>query len=159
MIVLGIDPGTATMGYGLIEKKKGDISCLEYGVIKTPKDLSDHERLLIIDQRLEEIFEEFNPVVMAIEKVYFKKNVKTAMTVTQAKGVAMLKAAKREIPLHEFTPSQIKSAITGHGKADKAQVQMMIKAELNLKEKPRPDDAADALGAALCGLQKEKLIS
>lgn len=156
---LGIDPGTATMGYGIISENKGEINCLEYGLIKTPKTLSDHKRLQIIDERLEEIFEEFKPDIMAIEKVYFKKNVKTAMTVTQAKGVVLLKAAKKDIPVYEFTPSQIKSVVTGHGNADKMQVQMMIKAELNLKERPRPNDAADALGAAICGLQKAKLVS
>lgn len=156
MNIIGIDPGTATMGYGIIKKDGMDLTCLEYGLIKTPKNLSDAKRLRKIDKKLEKIFNNFSPVALAIEKVYFSKNVKTAMTVSQAKGIVMLKAAKKNIPVYEFTPSQIKSAITGHGSAKKMQVQKMIKAQLNLKERPRPNDAADALGAAVCGCQKIK---
>lgn len=154
MIILGIDPGTATMGYGIIKKEGMDLTCLEYGLIETKKSLSDAQRLRKIDEEIEKIFDKFSPQVLAIEKVYFSKNVKTAMTVSQAKGVAMLKAAKADIKVYEFTPSQIKSTITGHGKAKKMQVQKMIKSQLNLKERPRPNDAADALGAAICGSQK-----
>ena len=154
MIILGIDPGTATMGYGIIKKEGMNLTCLEYGLIKTKKELSDAKRLKEIDEDLEKIFNEFNPDALAIEKVYFSKNVKTAMTVSQAKGVAMLKAAKSNIEIYEFTPSQIKATVAGHGKAEKMQVQKMIKSQLNLKERPRPNDAADALGAAICGSQK-----
>ena len=156
MIILGIDPGTATMGYGVIKKEGMNLTCLEYGLIKTKKNLSDAKRLKKIDADLEEIFNKFNPDALAIEKVYFSKNVKTAMTVSQAKGIAMLKAAKSSINVYEFTPSQIKATVAGHGKAKKMQVQKMIKSQLNLKERPRPNDAADALGAAICGCQKIK---
>lgn len=154
MIVLGIDPGTATMGYGIIKKDGMDLTCLEYGLIKTDKDIPDSQRLREIDEDLEEIFNQFNPDILAIEKVYFGKNVKTAMTVSQAKGVVMLKAAKNNADVYEFTPSQIKSTVAGHGKAKKMKVQKMIKSQLNLKERPRPNDAADALGAAICGCLK-----
>ena len=154
MIILGIDPGTATMGYGVIKKEGMNLTCLEYGLIKTKKSLSDAERLKKIDRDLKDLFNEFSPDVLAIEKVYFSKNVKTAMTVSQAKGVAMLRAAKSNIQIYEFTPSQIKATVAGHGKAKKMQVQKMIKSQLKLKERPRPNDAADALGAAICGSQK-----
>ncbi|MGM0439256.1 MAG: crossover junction endodeoxyribonuclease RuvC [Patescibacteria group bacterium] len=156
MNILGIDPGTATMGYGIIKKEGMNLTCLEYGLIKTKKNLSDANRLKKIDEDLERIFKEFKPKALAIEKVYFSKNVKTAMTVSQAKGIAMLKAAKSGIKVYEFTPSQIKATVAGHGKAKKMQVQKMVKSQLNLKERPRPNDAADALGAAICGCQKIK---
>ncbi len=154
MKILGIDPGTATMGYGVIEKDGLTLRCLEYGLIETDKQLSDSIRLKEIDAELEKIFSEHLPDVLAIEKVYFRKNVKTAMTVSQAKGIVMLKAARKEIAVYEFTPSQIKATVTGHGSATKLQVQEMIKSQLKLKDKPHPDDAADALGAAICGSQK-----
>ena len=154
MIILGIDPGTATMGYGIIKKEGMNLTCLEYGLIRTKKDLSDAERLKEIDNDLEDIFNQFSPDALAIERVYFGKNVKTAMTVSQAKGIVMLKAAKKNISVYEFTPSQIKSTVAGHGKAKKMRVQKMIKSQLNLKERPRPNDAADALGAAICGCLK-----
>ncbi len=154
MIILGIDPGTATTGYGVIKKENSTITCMEYGIIKTDKKLSDSERLKKIEEEICKIFKRFSPSVLAVEKVYFRKNVKTAMVVSQAKGVILLKAAKEEIPVYEFTPSQIKATITGHGNAKKMQVQRMIKAQLKLKEIPRPNDAADALGAAICGGQK-----
>jgi crossover junction endodeoxyribonuclease RuvC len=134
MIILGIDPGTATMGYGIIKKEGMDLTCLEYGLIETKKTLSDAQRLRKIDEEIEKIFNDFSPKALAIEKVYFSKNVKTAMTVSQAKGIVMLKAAKENIPVYEFSPSQIKSTITGHGKAKKMQVQKMIKSQLRLKD-------------------------
>ncbi len=162
MNILGIDPGTATMGYGVIKKDGMNLTCLEYGLIETDKNLSDADRLKKIDRDLEKILDDFSPSVLAIEKVYFSKNVKTAMTVSQAKGIAMLKAAKKGLKIYEFTPSQIKSTVAGHGNAKKMQVQRMIKSQLNLKERPRPNDAADALGAAICGsqkIQRDSLIS
>ncbi len=156
MNILGIDPGTATMGYGIIKKRGMNLICLEYGLIKTDKNLTDAVRLKEIKKEIDDIFKRFSPKALAIEKVYFNKNVKTAMTVSQAKGIAMLKAAENNIPVYEFSPSQIKSTVTGHGSAKKMQVQKMIKSQLNLKERPRPNDAADALGAAICGCQKIK---
>lgn len=154
MKILGIDPGTATMGYGIIEKEGLNLKCLEYGLIETKKNLSDAARLKEINDVLEKIFKTYHPKILAIEKIYFKKNIKTAMTVSQAKGVVMLKAAQKNISVCEFTPSQIKATVTGHGGATKMQVQKMIKLQLKLKEIPRPDDAADALGIAICGSQK-----
>lgn len=153
MNILGIDPGTASLGYGVI-KKEQKLTCLEYGVVKTDKELEDAQRLKKIDEEMETIFEEHSPNVVAVEKVYFYKNVKSAFPVSQAKGIIMLRAAKNELPVHEFTPSQIKATVAGDGKAEKMQVQKMIKAQLKLKERPRPNDAADALGAAICGAQK-----
>ncbi len=154
MNIIGIDPGTATMGYGVIKKEGLSITCLEYGIIETSKDLEDSLRLKEIDKELEIIFEKYFPQILAIEKVYFHKNVKTAFPVSQAKGVAMLKAAQKNIPVYQFSPSQIKAAITGYGSAEKMQLQKMIQMQLKLKERPRPNDAADALGAAICGSQK-----
>ncbi len=157
MNILGIDPGTATMGYGIIKKEGFELTCLEYGIIKTDKNKSAALRLKEIDEEIEDLFGRFSPKALAIEKIYFYKNVKTAFPISQAKGVAMLKAAHKGISVFEFSPSQIKAAVTGHGNAKKMQVQKMIKAQLKLKERPKPNDAADALGAAICGCQSIKV--
>ncbi len=152
MISIGIDPGTATTGYGVIKMEGSDILCLDYGVIKTDKSLSPSYRLDILSKELSIIIKKYCPDILSVEKVYFFKNSKTAFPVSQAKGVIMMTASRENIPVREFTPPQIKATVTGYGKADKAQVQKMISIILNLKEIPRPDDAADALGVALCGI-------
>lgn len=152
MISIGIDPGTATTGYGIVKIDKGNIACLDYGVISTGKSLSPSYRLDILNKELSLIIKKYSPDIMSVEKVYFFKNSKTAFPVSQAKGVIMMTASKENIPVKEFTPPQIKAAVTGYGKADKMQVQRMVQIILNLKEIPRPDDAADALGAAICGI-------
>ncbi len=153
MIILGIDPGTATTGYGVIKKEGADLFCLSYGVIKTEKTLSPARRLEKIRKEVESIIKEFKPSILAIENVYFFKNLKTAFPVSQAKGVIMALGAKEKMEVYEFTPLQIKSAITGTGRAEKKQVQKMIQASLKLEDTPTPSDAADALGAAICASQ------
>lgn len=150
MIIAGIDPGTATTGWGIIRKKKNKLKCLGFGTIKTNPTLSDGNRLKKINNELNKIIKKHKPKIIAIENIYFFKNLKTAMPVSQAKGVILLTAAKKKIPVQEFTPLQIKMVITGYGKADKKQIQKMVKILLDLKEIPKPDDAADGLAVALC---------
>lgn len=155
MIILGIDPGTATTGFGVIKKskktkKKGKrMKCLDYGLIKTDPSLSDGKRLREIYNHLNRLIEKCKPKIIAVENLYFFKNLKTAIPVAQAKGIVLLAAAKKKIPIVEFTPLQMKMSITGYGRAEKRQIQRMIKKLLNLKKLP-PDDAADALGLAIC---------
>ncbi len=151
MIILGIDPGTATTGYGLIKKIGRDLlSCLDYGSIETSPSSSDAERLECLYDELSLLMRKTKPDVLAVEKLYFFKNSKTAMTVAQAKGVILLAGAKKRIPIFEFTPLQMKTTVAGYGRAEKSQIQKMVKVILNLKKIPRPDDAADALGIAIC---------
>ncbi len=150
MIILGIDPGTATTGYGLVEKIGRDLSCLDYGSIETSPCFSDAERLECLYDELSLLMRKTKPDVLAVEKLYFFKNSKTAMTVAQAKGVILLAGAKKRIPIFEFTPLQMKTVVAGYGRAEKSQIQKMVKVILNLKKIPRPDDAADALGIAIC---------
>lgn len=153
MIIIGIDPGVATTGYSVIKKykaKKERLKALEYGCITTSPKLSPPERLKKINNELNKLIKKYRPSVLAVENVYFFKNLKTAMPVSQVKGVILLTAAKKKIPVYEFTPLEIKLTISGYGKAEKEQIQRMIKALLTLKEVPKPDDAADALGVAIC---------
>ncbi len=149
MTILGIDPGTAITGYGVIVVQKSP-KCITYGCIKTDRGLADSERLRRIYVALIRLINEYRPDVMAVESIYFFKNMKTAMPVSQAKGVILLAAAQKKVKTFEFTPLQVKSAVTGYGKADKRQVQRMIRVTLRLKDIPKPDDAADGLGLALC---------
>lgn len=151
MIILGVDPGTATTGFGIIEKRKGQEWCaVEFGVITTEKKLSDAERLRILAEDLESIIKKYKPAAAGVEKLYFETNVKTAITVAQARGAILLTLAKHNFPIYEFTPLQVKNTLTGYGAADKKQVQFMIKHTFKLKSLPKPDDAADALAIALC---------
>ncbi len=149
MIIIGIDPGLATVGWGIIKKGKKD-KCLGYGVILTKPCLVPAERLKRINNELNKIIRKYQPDVLAVENIYFFKNLKTAMPVSQAKGVILLTAAKKKLPVYEFTPLQVKMTITGYGRAEKKQIQRMVQELLDLKEMPRPDDAADALGVAIC---------
>lgn len=150
MRILGIDPGTGILGFGIVDYQKGKLKLVDAGVIRTPVNHPDADRLLIIHDELKEIIDEFKPVVMSVEKLFFAQNVTTAMTVAQARGVVLLLGKQYRLELHEFTPLQIKQAITGYGKADKNQMQEMVRVLLSLKEIPKPDDAADALAAAIC---------
>lgn len=150
MIILGIDPGTAITGYGIIKKTTNGLELIDYNCIRTSKKLSAAERLKEIDEQLTEIIGKNKPEQMAVEDIFFFKNLKTAVAVSQARGVILARGAKMKIPVIEFTPLQIKQAVTSYGRADKAQVQKMVKALLSLKECPKPDDAADALAAAIC---------
>lgn len=150
MIILGIDPGTATTGYGLIKCKEEEIETLDFGSIKTSSDSETEYRLKEIHKDIKSLIDEYEPQALSIESVYFFKNAKSAIPVGQARGVAMLTAVENGLEVYEFTPLQIKMAMTGYGRAKKKQVQKMIKEHLDLEKIPRPNDAADALGAALC---------
>jgi len=149
MRILGIDPGTGILGFGVIDYEKGNIKLVDAGVIRTPAHEDDSVRLLTIYNELTEIINQTKPTAMSVEKLFFARNVTTAMTVAQARGVVLLCGMQSGLTIHEFTPLQIKQAITGYGKADKQQMQEMVRVLLQLKEVPRPDDAADALATAI----------
>ena len=160
MVILGLDPGLATLGYGVIKKeprKKAEM--LDYGVISTPKDENLAVRLCMIEKGLKQIIEKFKPDEIAVEELFFAKNVKTGIAVAHARGVILLTANKECGRLYEYTPLQIKQALTGYGRADKNQIQQMVKTLLGLKGIPKPDDAADALAVALTHAQTNKLGS
>lgn len=152
MIILGIDPGTATTGYGLINfgKKSKKIDLLDFGCIYTSPEFSDAQRLNQTYKELNRISRKYRPEILAIENIFFFKNSKTAIKVSQTKGVVLFWAAKNKIPIYELTPLQVKLGIIGYGRATKKQIQKMLKEMLNLKEIPKPDDAADALAIAIC---------
>ncbi|HRQ97768.1 MAG TPA: crossover junction endodeoxyribonuclease RuvC [Candidatus Saccharibacteria bacterium] len=149
MIIIGIDPGTGILGFGVIEVDSGKMKLIDAGVITTPAHTPHDERLEDIYDSLTTIISETKPDVMSIEKLFFAQNVTTAMTVAQARGVAMLAGRKGGLTISEYTPLQIKQTITGYGKADKKQVQEMVRLQLGLSEVPKPDDCADALAAAI----------
>jgi crossover junction endodeoxyribonuclease RuvC len=149
-IILGLDPGIADTGYGVIEVDGNKLKCLEYGSIKTSSRDDFLDRLEQLDDCLKKIITKYQPNLVSIEKLFFNTNAKTALIVGQARGVLLLRIKKSKIKLIEFTPLQIKQSVTNFGRADKKQVQTMVKLILNLKEIPRPDDAADALAAAIC---------
>lgn len=150
MKILGIDPGTGIVGFGVIESKGGQLKMLDAGVIKTPVKQQDSTRLKTIFEELSEIIEQNKPNVMAVEKLFFAQNVTTAMSVSQARGVILLCGEQSGLTVFEYTPLQIKQAVTGYGKAEKHQVQEMVRTILKLKETPKPDDCADALATAIC---------
>lgn len=151
MRILGIDPGTGILGFGVIDyDTKGKAVLVDAGVIRTPVKQADSERLNTIYDELHEIITELKPTVMSVEKLFFAQNVTTAMSVAQARGVVLLCGKQHGLELHEYTPLQIKQAVTGYGRADKKQVQEMVRVILALKEVPKPDDCADALAAAIC---------
>ncbi len=152
MLALGIDPGTASCGYGLVRLEGSRLIPVHYGAVFTDKDMLPELRLKKIYEELTAIIAEYKPDIMSVEKLFFNKNVTTAIAVGQARGVIVLTAANANVPVVEFTPIQIKQAITGFGSADKEQVTFMVQRLLNIKEKPRPDDVADALAIAVCGL-------
>jgi crossover junction endodeoxyribonuclease RuvC len=157
MIVLGIDPGLATTGYGIVEKEGNKYCEKDYGYISTPARMDLHHRLLIIFQSIEVLIDKYAPEVMAIEKLFFSKNTRTALQVGEARGAILTAAAGKGLPIYEYTPLQVKQAVAGYGRADKKQVQQMVTVILKLPEPPRPDDAADALAVALCFLQSFRL--
>lgn len=149
MRIIGIDPGTGILGFGVIDVAKGKTKMIAAGVITTPAHTPLDERLEEIFDGLTEIIAETKPDIMSIEKLFFAQNVTTAMSVSHARGVAMLTGRKAKLPIAEYTPLQIKQTLTGYGKADKKQVQEMVRMHLGLKEVPKPDDCADALAAAI----------
>ncbi len=149
MIILGIDPGYAIMGYGLIRSENQKLEPIDFGVISTPARVPFEQRLLAIHDGVRQLITRYEPEVMAIEELFFNQNTTTAMGTAQARGVIILAAARHNVPVYEYKPSQVKNAVTGYGKADKKQVQHMVKTLLGLAETPKPDDAADALAVAI----------
>jgi len=150
LIVLGIDPGTAMTGYGLVERTGSRLRAVDYGCLETPAGMPLPERLLLIQDGLIDLVETHRPDLVAVERLFFNKNVQTAFAVGQARGVALLTAARYGLPVHEYGPHEVKMAVTGHGRAEKVQVQRMVQVVLGLAVLPRPDDAADALAIAIC---------
>jgi len=148
MKVLGIDPGTAALGYGIVERSGGRLREVDHGCLTTSPDLSMPERLLAIHALVDELIELHQPDLMGVERLFFSRNVQTALGVGQARGVVLLAAAQHRTPVREATPNEVKSAIAGYGAADKEQVQRMVQLVLGMSELPRPDDAADALAIA-----------
>ncbi|HRW05134.1 MAG TPA: crossover junction endodeoxyribonuclease RuvC [Caldilineaceae bacterium] len=156
-IILGIDPGTAITGYGVVgETARGDFELLACGVIRTEAGEEMHLRLLEIFRDLKALIAEFRPDAMAVEKLFFGRNVTTAITVGQARGAALLAAAEQGLDIAEYTPAEVKQAITGYGNADKRQIQEMVKQILHLPHPPHPDDAADGVAIAVCHLQRSR---
>src|ERR1700761_2817174 len=153
MRILGIDPGTGILGFGIIEAVRGKFALVDGGVIRTPVHEDDAVRLQTIYEELTDIITNTRPQIMSVEKLFFARNVTTAMTVAQARGVVLLCGKQAGMEIHEYTPMQIKQAITGYGKADKKQMQEMVRLLLDLPEIPKPDDAADAIAAALTHAQ------
>jgi len=149
MRILGIDPGTGILGFGVIDIQGRSMQMVDAGVIRTPVKEDDAVRLLTIYEELTDIIVNNKPAIMSVEKLFFARNVTTAMTVSQARGVVLLCAQQAGMKIFEYTPMQIKQAVTGYGKADKKQMQEMVRVLLKLKDIPRPDDCADALAAAL----------
>jgi crossover junction endodeoxyribonuclease RuvC len=158
MITLGIDPGTAITGYGIInEEQDGYLKVLDFGVIRTSADLSQGERLVHLYKRIKELILLHHPEMGAVEKLFFERNVRTALHVGQARGVALLAMAESNLQIGEYTPLEVKQAVAGYGGADKNQVQQMVRTILGLETVPHPDDAADALAVAICHIHSAKM--
>ena len=150
MRILGIDPGYAIVGFGVLEYNSGKFTVVDYGAITTSSDMDFNRRLKVIYDDMTEIITTYKPDEMGIEKLFFNTNEKTAIDVAQARGVTVLSAAKRNVPVYEYTPLQVKQAVVGYGKAEKKQVMEMTRSILKLANIPKPDDAADALAIAIC---------
>jgi len=159
MLVLGVDPGTAITGYGLVQEAEGQLQAVAYGAITTPSDWALPQRLLKIYRDLTALIREYNPTEGAVEQLFFSRNVKTALAVGQARGVALLALAEGGLPVHEYTPLQVKQSVVGYGRAEKAQVQELVKLLLGLEVVPQPDDAADALAIAICHLHSAWMMA
>jgi crossover junction endodeoxyribonuclease RuvC len=150
VIILGIDPGTAALGYGIVERQRDRLRAVDYGCVETTPDVPLGERLLAIHAALQELIATHEPAVVAVERIYFSRNAQTAMAVGHARGVVLLAAAEAGRPVREATPNEVKSAVAGYGAADKAQVARMVQLVLGMSLLPTPDDAADALAIAIC---------
>ena len=150
MRILGIDPGVATIGFGLVEADRAQVHMVTYGAVTTPAGLPLSRRLYQIDRDMEELIGKLRPDVMAVEELFFNTNLTTGIAVAHGRGVILCAAERCGVPLYEYTPGQVKLAVTGYGKAEKRQVMDMMRRLLHLKTVPRPDDAADALALALC---------
>ena len=150
MIIMGIDPGIAILGYGVLKYEANNFKVIDYGAVTTTPDMAMSTRLSYIYNSLTELINRYKPEAFAIEELFFNKNIKTALTVGHARGVAVVAASNLGVPVYEYTPLQVKQATVGYGRAEKKQMQQMVKVLLNLKEVPKPDDVADALAVALC---------
>ena len=150
MIILGIDPGLAIVGYGVIEYRNSRFQTIAYGAVTTPAHTKVEERLSLIFDGVSELIERYHPTEMAIEELFFTKNITTGISVAEARGVALLAAKKKQLAIYEYTPMQVKQAVVGYGGAEKKQVQTMVKTILNLEKMPKLDDTADALAIAIC---------
>lgn len=160
MLALGIDPGTATTGYGLVRlEPDGSLLAVNYGVITTPKNTPAPERLVILYDQLKNLLREHNPETAAVEKLFFQRNITTAIAVGQARGVMLLSLAQAGLEVSEYTPNEIKQAVAGYGSAGKRQMQEMVRVLLALDDIPRPDDAADALAVAICHLHSARMLN
>ena len=159
ILILGIDPGTATTGYGIIEIKGNKYSGIDYGTILTESSLEMPIRLKLINDNLTKVIDYYKPKHMAVEQLYFSKNTRTALSVGQARGVILLTGIQLNLHLAEYTPLQVKQAVVGYGRADKKQMQKMVAAILNISTIPKSDDAADALAVAICHANSYKLKS
>ena len=159
MLILGVDPGTATTGYGIIEVKGNRYFNIDYGTILTESSLEMPVRLKLINDGLTEIINYYKPKHMAVEQLYFSKNVRTALSVGQARGVILLTGIQMNLHLAEYTPLQVKQAVVGYGRADKKQIQKMVATVLGINTIPKPDDAADALAVAICHANSHRLKS
>ena len=157
MRILGIDPGTAITGYGIIDAEGQSLNKISYGSITTPSKQKLSDRLLTINNSLEELIITYEPDEVAVEKLFFNKNTRTALSVGHARGVILLAAARKCLEIGEYTPLQVKQAVAGYGGAQKLQVQSMVKMLLGLKEIPKPDDVADALAVAICHAHSAKI--
>ena len=158
-LVLGIDPGTAITGYGLVWGEGDDLRLVDYGVITTPSDESHPRRLQEIYRQLTALVQERQPAAAAVEKLFFSRNVRTALSVGQARGVALLAMANAGLEIYEYTPLEVKQAVVGYGRATKEQVQEMVKVLLDLDSVPQPDDAADAIAVAICHIHSAQMLS
>jgi len=156
VIVLGVDPGTAATGYGIIAREGGHLRAIDYGCIETSAELPLPERLLRIHEAIDDLVELHRPDLVGVERIFFSRNAQTAFAVGQARGVVLLAAARRRVEVRDATPNEVKSAIAGYGAADKEQVQRMVALVLGLPEPPAPDDAADALAVAICVANRER---
>lgn len=152
MLAVGIDPGTAICGYGVVESQGSRLRAIDYGAIQTSAALPASERLQVIHHQLGDVLKQYQPQVAGVEQLFFNKNVRTAMAVGQARGVILLTIANHGITLAEYTPLQVKQSVVGYGKATKEQVIYMTQRLLSLSDKPKPDDVADALAIAICTL-------
>jgi crossover junction endodeoxyribonuclease RuvC len=159
MIILGIDPGTAMLGYGIVERVGTRLRAIDYGVVKTPSDLGLPDRLEAIYLAVTDLIDLHAPTLVGVERLFFTKNVQTAFAVGQARGVVLLAAAQHNLDIREATPNEVKVATAGHGSASKEQVQRMVQAILGMAEIPTPDDAADALAIAICVANRERSVS
>lgn len=161
MVIMGIDPGYAITGYGILDYRAGRFQTLDYGTIETQPDTPFPKRLLAIDEGLSYLINKFHPEAIAVEELFFSRNKTTAIGTAQARGVAVVTGARAAIPVFEYTPVQVKLAVTGYGRAEKNQVQEMVRCLLSLRQLPKPDDAADALAVGIChahsGGRKEDL--